>query len=616
MAFRAIRLSYSLYKSVICNSTRHKIIAHSFYTPQKLDFHTTGKIIFLASSQIKNFFLLAAVDKRRKTKEEKNQVIEYAPKKKKNEGLDVVDVWRFMTVRELSESMNRNIEDIQEAMLYIKDSPDIHPKTRLEDMNIIKDIVKKCGVKMKIVSAPKTDEKEEQIKDKDVHKRPPASVELLKQRPPVVTVMGHVDHGKTTLLDSLRHTAVAAGEAGGITQHIGAFTVELENGEAVTFLDTPGHAAFSAMRARGAQITDIIVLVVAADDGVMEQTKEVVNLSKTCNVPVIVAINKIDKPDADPEKTKKGLGQVGINLEGHGGDTQFVLVSAKEGTNLQELAETVSTQATLMGLKADCTGPVEGIVVESKNDSKRGKLSTAIITRGTLRRGSILVSGQAHAKVRALFDHAGKPMDKVEPGMPVEILGWRELPFAGEEIIEVESEKRAHAVLHYRHSQAQHEKAELDQEVILLKQMEHDEKYRQAREERRKVGRFKIRRVGPRQKEIIDDDSIPRVSIIIKGDVHGSVEAILDVLDTYHEHERVRLDVVHYGVGDVTEGDLELAKAFNAIIYAFSVNATNKSLPKNVKIHQVDIIYRLIEHLKNEINEKLPMLDVEEVVGE
>lgn len=369
------------------------------------------------------------------------------------------------------------------------------------------------------------------------------------------------------------------------------------------------------MRARGANITDIIVLVVAADDGVMEQTKEVVNLSKTCNVPVIVAINKIDKPDANPEKAKKELGQVGINLEGHGGDTQFVEISAREGTNLQELAETISTQATLMGLKADYTGPVEGVVVESSNDSKRGKLSTAIVSRGTLRRGSILVAGNAWAKVRALFDHAGHPLEKAEPGTPVEILGWRELPFAGDEIIEVESEKRAHAVLHYRHAQSQNEKAEVDSEIIRVKQMEHDEKYKQDRDARRKIGRFKIRRVGPRPKENIDDDSSPRLNIIIKGDVHGSVEAILDILDTYHENDRVRLDIVHYGVGDVTDGDLELAKLFNAVIYAFSVNATNKSLPKNVKIHQVDIIYRLIEHLKNEINEKLPMLDVEEVVG-
>lgn len=370
------------------------------------------------------------------------------------------------------------------------------------------------------------------------------------------------------------------------------------------------------MRARGANITDIIVLVVAADDGVMEQTREVINLVKSENVPVIVAINKIDKPDADPERTKRSLAQAGINLEGQGGDTQYVLVSAREGTNLQELAETVSTQATLMGLKSDYTGPVEGVVVESSNDSKRGKLSTAIITRGTLRRGAIITAGQAHAKVRALFDHAGYPLERAEPGTPVEILGWRELPFAGDEIIEVDSEKHATSVMRFRHAQAQLEKANADSEVIKIKQMEHDEKYKADRAARRKVGRFKVRRVGPREKEIPDDDTHPRVSVIIKGDVHGSVEAILDVIETYPENDRVRLDVLHYGVGDVTANDLEMAKLFNGIIYAFSVNAPVQNIPKNIKIHKIDIIYRLIEHLTQEINAKLPMLDVEEVVGE
>ncbi|KAL7022062.1 hypothetical protein ACKWTF_012115 [Chironomus riparius] len=598
--YRGLKFTYSFYRNI------HKLPIYNRAS--------SSPVLF--NFQDASFYTSSILDKRRKTKEEKKEhkVVEYAPKKK-NEGLETVDVWRNMTVKELSESMGRDLEDLQEAILYIKDGPDIHPKTRLEDMNIIKDIVKKCGMKMKIVSPPK-DDKEDHEKIKDVTKRLPAKPEFLKQRPPVVTVMGHVDHGKTTLLDSLRHTSVAQSEAGGITQHIGAFTVELENGEKVTFLDTPGHAAFSAMRARGANITDIIVLVVAADDGVMEQTKEVVKLSKTYNVPVIVAINKIDKPDADPEKTKRELGHAGINLEGHGGETQFVLISAKEGTNLQELAETVSTQATLMGLKSDYTGPIEGVVVESTNDSKRGKLSTAIITRGTLRRGAVLVAGHAWAKVRALFNHAGYPLEKAEPGTPVEILGWRELPLAGDEILEVESEKRAHSVLHYRHLQAQHEKAEADFEVIRVKQMEHDEKYKAERDARRKIGRFKVRRVGPRPKEYIDDDSVPRVNVIIKADVHGSCEAILDVLDTYHDNDKVRLDIVHYGIGDVTESDMELAKLFNAVIYAFSVNSTKIALPKNVKIHQIDIIYRLVEHLKEEINAKLPMLDAEEIVGE
>jgi translation initiation factor IF-2 len=370
------------------------------------------------------------------------------------------------------------------------------------------------------------------------------------------------------------------------------------------------------MRARGANITDIIVMVVAADDGVMQQTREVAALAKSENVPIIVAINKIDKPDADPERTKRDLAQLGINLEGHGGDTQYVCISAKEGTNLQELAETVSTQATLMGLKSDFTGPVEGVVVESSTDSQRGKLSTAIVTRGTLRRGAVLVSGTAWAKVRALFDHAGFPLESAEPGTPVEILGWRDLPDSGDDIIEVESEKVAHSVIRWRTTQAQKEKAEGDLDSIKLKQMEHDEKYKAERDARRKLGKYKVRRIGPRPKEYIEDDSVPRINVIIKGDVHGSVEAILDVLETYHENNQVRLDIIHYGVGDVSEGDIELAKTFNAIIYAFSVKPPKGPLPKNIKINEVNIIYRLVENLKEEINARIPPVNVEEFVGE
>lgn len=370
------------------------------------------------------------------------------------------------------------------------------------------------------------------------------------------------------------------------------------------------------MRARGANVTDIIVLVVAADDGVMEQTREVAQLAKNENVPIIVAINKIDKPDADPERAKRELAQLGINLEGHGGDTQFVQISAKEGTNLEELAETISTQATMMGLKSDFQGAVEGVVIESLTDSQRGKLSTAIVTRGTLRRGAIVVSGLAWAKVRALFDHTGHPVEKAEPGTPVEILGWRDLPMVGDDIIEVESEKVAHSVMRWRNSQAQKEKAENDVDAIKLKQMEHDETYRAERDARRKQGKYKMRRIGPRPKEFIEDTSVPRVNVIIKGDVQGSVEAILDVLETYHENDQVRLDIVHYGVGDVNEGDIELAKTFNAIIYAFSVKSPKTSLPKNMKIKELNIIYRLVDDLKNEINKKIPPLSVEENIGE
>lgn len=555
--------------------------------------------------------------KRRKTAEEKKapRIIEYSPKKLKNKITThgIIDIWRNITVKELAEVLDRNLEDVQEVMLYVKGANDIEPTTRLEDIKIIREIVTKCGMKSRVIAAPEN-EKLIEPKERDVVPRPPALEENLKHRSPVVTVMGHVDHGKTTLLDSLRGASVAAGEAGGITQHIGAFTVTLDNGEQVTFLDTPGHAAFGAMRARGANLTDIIVLVVAADDGVMAQTREVIKLSQEANVPIIVAINKIDKPEADIERTKRDLMQMGLTLEGHGGDIQVIPISAIQGTNLDHLAEAVSTQATLMGLRAEYTGFVEGVVVESKTDPRRGKLSTAIVTRGTLRKGCILTSGLAHAKVRGLFDHNGKPMETAPPGTPVEILGWRELPLAGDIILEVETEKKAHSVIRWRELESQKERAESDLEEIRKKEEEHLLKYRADRDARRMAGRFKMR-PGPRPKTYLPDDDSPRVNIILKGDVHGSVEALLDVFETYHSNDRCRLDVVHYGVGDVNDGDLELAKLFNGIIYAFSVNAPLKQ-PKNVIIREYNIIYRLIDDLKEEISKKLAPIEVEEILGE
>ncbi|KAH8326739.1 hypothetical protein KR067_012762 [Drosophila pandora] len=565
---------------------------------------------------LREFHCSASRLKRRKTAEEKKspRIIEYSPKKAQPGKSDAADVWRHMSVAQLAKELERSLDDVQEAMLYVKGADNIEPDAKIPDLQIIQEIAKKLAVKTRVVAPPDNASEDDQ-KERDITPRPPASAELLKPRPPVVTVMGHVDHGKTTLLDSLRGADVAAGEAGGITQHIGAFTVTLENGERVTFLDTPGHAAFSAMRARGAVATDIIVLVVAAEDGVMAQTREVIQLAKEAQVPIIVALNKIDKPEANIEKSKQELTQMGLALEEHGGDVQVIPISALKGTNLQLLAEAVSTQATLMGLRADPTGLVEGIVVESKTDPRRGKLSTAIVSRGTLRKGSVLLSGLAHAKVRGLFDHNGQPLNEAPPGTPVEILGWRELPLAGELILEVETEKKAHAVLKYREQEAQREKIESSSDEIRKKEEEHQAKYRAEREARRLAGRFRVRG-GQRVKQMDDNEGKPRVSVIIKGDVHGSVEAILDVLETYNSNENCRLDIVHYGVGNVTEGDLELAKAFDAIIYAFAVEAPQPKFAKDVNIRSYNIIYRLIDDLKEELSNKLPPVEVEEVLGE
>ncbi|XP_034661170.1 translation initiation factor IF-2, mitochondrial [Drosophila subobscura] len=571
------------------------------------------------ATALRQFHVDAARLKRRKTAEEKKspRIIEYSPKKAPPaNGLPAggSEIWRHMSVTQLAKTLHRPVDDVQEAMLYVKGADNIEPAAKLPDLKIIQEIAKKLGAKTRVVATPETSSEDEQ-KERDVTPRPPAPPELLQPRPPVVTVMGHVDHGKTTLLDSLRGADVAAGEAGGITQHIGAFTVTLENGERVTFLDTPGHAAFSAMRARGALATDIIVLVVAAEDGVMAQTREVIQLAKEAQVPIIVALNKIDKPEANIEKSKRELAQMGLALEEHGGDIQVIPISALKGTNLQLLAEAVSTQATLMGLKSDPAGLVEGIVVESKTDPRRGKLSTAIVSRGTLRKGSVLLSGLAHAKVRGLFDHNGQPLNEAPPGTPVEILGWRELPLAGDLILEVETEKKAHAVLKFREHEAQQEKIESSSDEIRKKDEEHQATYRAAREARRLAGRFRMRG-GQRVKQVDEHEGKPRVSVIIKGDVHGSVEAILDVLETYSSNEICRLDIVHYGVGNVTEGDLELAKAFDAIIYAFAVETPQLKAAKDVTVRSYNIIYRLIDDLKEQLSSKLPPVEVEEVLGE
>lgn len=569
----------------------------------------------------------------------------------------VVDIWRNMTVQDLAGTLNKDLgecgddsvvncsreslhfkytpllcfpEHIQEVMLYIKGADNLEPDAILADMKIIREIALKCGHKTKIIAAPTTPAAaallaDAEQRDRDAHAREPLpdASALLLPRPAVVTVMGHVDHGKTTLLDSLRGASIAAGEAGGITQHIGAFTLRLAGGdggadaagERLTVLDTPGHAAFSAMRSRGANCTDIIVLVVAADDGVMPQTREVLRLAAEAAVPIIVAVNKVDKPGADVERACDELQACGVQLECRGGDVQSVGVSALHGTGLPELAECVLAQAAVMRLRADRTGPVEAVVVEARTDKLRGKLATVIVSRGTLRRGAVLVCGTAWAKVRGLFDDAGRPVAEARPGEPVEVLGWRdELPCAGDEVLEVETERRAHAVRRFREARAQEERSGELAAAIRCKEEAHEAEYRTQRERRRAAGGRRLR-LAERPKETAPDDGRPRVSVVLKADVWGTVEAILDVLETYDEahQEQCRLDVVHYGVGDVNEGDVERARMFGAIVYAFGVRAQPEP---EVQVREFDVIYRLVEDLRAEIERRLPSVEVDDVLGE
>ncbi|XP_072793834.1 translation initiation factor IF-2, mitochondrial isoform X2 [Vicugna pacos] len=539
-------------------------------------------------------------------KEESSQKSQLSSRKSKKE----VEVWIGMTVEELARAMEKDIDSLE---------ADSH----LDEV-WIKEVIKMAGMKLKWSKL-----KQEKVREnKDAVKRPQADPALLTPRFPVVTIMGHVDHGKTTLLDKLRKTQVAAMEAGGITQHIGAFLVSLPSGEKITFLDTPGHAAFSAMRARGAQVTDIVILVVAADDGVMKQTVESIQHAKDAQVPIVLAINKCDKPEADPEKVKKELLSYDVVCEDYGGDVQAVHVSALTGDNMMALAEATVALAEMLELKADPTGPVEGTVIESFTDKGRGPVTTAIIQRGTLRKGSILVAGKSWAKVRLMFDENGKTINEAYPSMPVGIVGWRDLPSAGDEILEVESEPRARQVVDWRKYEQEQEKNKEALKLIEEKRKEHQEAHRKAREKYgtlhwKEISLIKYKEKKQQQplklKERVERESNV-LPVIIKGDVDGSVEALLDIMDTYDASHECELELVHFGVGDISENDVNLAETFHGVIYGFNVNAANviqqSAAKKGVKIKLHKIIYRLIEDLQEELSSRLPCNVEEHIIGE
>ncbi|XP_031418151.1 translation initiation factor IF-2, mitochondrial isoform X1 [Clupea harengus] len=550
----------------------------------------------------------------------------FHPKPTKTEKLEKqeVEIKQHMTVSELARAMNKDIDHVYEALLNTEvDIDDLEPDAYLEE-KWIKEVVKRSGMKYKYARLAEVKVRE----NKDAQRQPPGDPAKLVSRPPVVTIMGHVDHGKTTLLDSLRKTQVAAMEAGGITQHIGAFLVQLPSGEKITFLDTPGHAAFSAMRARGALVTDIVILVVAADDGVMNQTIESIQHAKTAKVPIILAVNKCDKPQADPKRVKEQLLAHDIVCEEYGGDVQAIHVSALKGDNLMELAEATVTLAEVLELKADPSCLVEGTVVESRTDKGKGPVTTAVIQRGTIRRGATLVAGKTWAKVRFLFDQNDQLMSEAGPGSPVQIVGWKELPSAGEEILEVESEQRAREVVEWRAYAEEQDKLKEEQQAIEVKTREHQESYRRERESlahlswrQRKAAMYRANkhRMSQRPSEKTESDQLT-MPLIIKGDVDGSVEAILNILESYDAHHQCQMDIVHFGVGDISENDINMAETFSGVIYGFNVEANKpiqqmaakKSVP--VKLHKV--IYKLIDDLKEELSSKLAPIIQEKVIGE
>ncbi len=407
-------------------------------------------------------------------------------------------------------------------------------------------------------------------------------------RPPVVTVMGHVDHGKTSLLDYIRHSRVAAGEAGGITQHIGAYHVETANG-VITFLDTPGHAAFTAMRARGAQATDIVILVVSADDGVMPQTAEAVKHSKAAGVPMVVAVNKMDKEDADPDRVRTDLSGLDVIPEEWGGDVQFINVSAKTGQGIDELLSALSLQAEVMELVGVPEGPATGIVIESTLDKGRGPVSTILVQEGELSRGDILLCGEEYGRVRAMFDEQGNQVESAGPSLPVVVLGLSGTVRAGEEAIVVENDRKAREVAEVRKGKTRESKLAAQQSAKL------ENIFNQMQEGETEV-----------------------VNILIKADVQGSAEALRDSLTDLSTDE-VKVTIVSSGVGGITESDINLAAASNAIVTGFNVRAdasARRALEETgVDLRYYSIIYDAIDDVKDAMNGLLSPELREEIVG-
>ena len=407
-------------------------------------------------------------------------------------------------------------------------------------------------------------------------------------RAPVVTVMGHVDHGKTSLLDYIRRTKVATGEAGGITQHIGAYHVEHENGD-VTFLDTPGHAAFTAMRARGAQATDVVILVVAADDGVMPQTVEAIEHAKAAGVPLVVAVNKIDKAGADPDRVRNELSQRGVISEEWGGDTQFVHVSAKSGENIDGLLEAVLLVSEVLELKAVPEAPGKGVVVESRLDRGRGPVATVLVQNGTLKKGDVVLAGLHYGRVRALVNELGKQVDEAGPSMPVEILGLGGTPEAGDDFMVVADEKKAREVANFRQG-----------------------KYREVRLARQQKAKLENMFSQMGQSEAA------KVNIVLKADVQGSLEAIKGALEELSTDE-VQVSVVSSGVGGITGTDANLALASEAIVVGFNVRADAAAREiierEGLELRYYSVIYHLIDEVKQAMSGMLEPEWKEEIVG-
>ncbi len=408
-------------------------------------------------------------------------------------------------------------------------------------------------------------------------------------RPPVVTIMGHVDHGKTSLLDVIRESRIVAGEAGGITQHIGAYHVELPQGN-VVFLDTPGHEAFTSMRARGAQVTDLVVLVVAADDGVMEQTQEAINHARAAGVPLVVAVNKIDKANANPERVKRELANVGVVPEDWGGDVLLAEVSAKQRLGIEDLLEKILLQAEILDLKAPAEMPAQGRIIESRLDKGRGPVGTVLVQKGTLHQGDYFVCGHEYGRVRALLDDMGERVEEVTPGLPAEVQGFSGTPEAGDEFQVLEDERRAKQIAMMR-QQKQREAA-----LARLSKVSLEKLYQQ-----------------------IKDGAVKELRVILKADVHGSIEALVKALSELG-NEEIKVNIIHTGIGEVTESDIMLASASDAIVVGFNVKTNPKAQSlaeqEQVDVRFYDIIYNLLNEIQSAMEGMLEPIVEERVIGQ
>jgi len=488
-----------------------------------------------------------------------------------------IPVPETITVGELAHRMSVKAAEVIKALMKLGTMATINQVLDQETAMIL---VEEMGHKAK---AAKLDDPESFL----METAEPTSAEV-QPRPPVVTVMGHVDHGKTSLLDYIRRTKVAAGEAGGITQHIGAYHVETSRG-VITFLDTPGHEAFTAMRARGAKVTDIVVLVVAADDGVMPQTIEAINHAKAAEVPLVVAMNKIDKHEANPDKVKQELLAHGVVPEEFGGESPVVPVSAKTGKGVDELLEQILLQAEVLELTAPVEAPAKGVVIEARLDKGRGPVATVLVQSGTLRRGDIALTGPVYGRVRAMLDENGKPVQSAGPSIPVEIQGLSEVPNAGEDMMVLTDERKAREIALFRHGKFRDVKL-AKQQAAKLENM-----FEQMAEGGKKV-----------------------LNLVIKADVQGSQEALIHALTRLGSDE-VKVTVVHAGVGGITESDVNLAMAARAVIIGFNTraDAAARKLAESagIQVKYYNIIYEAVDEIKAALSGMLAPEKKEQVIG-